>query len=231
MNKINTVLIFVILLISACSSGQKKNTISISTASSGVLKNHNLNFPLYLTDKVETKDTVVNKTSENVFIVHTGHLLKANATKTQNEAVLESLTGKGIDVVNLSIEDFIIADQQEISFEKYPQKFLNSSVVNLNEDNIIAKNNISPFIVHDGVALIGLSDKNIDKLLSMDKFLVSDYVLAVLRARKGALKNTSLAADTSSAPLHSFVIVHTMGSEINELMERLPHNFINSLAD
>lgn len=230
MNKINTVLIFVILLISACSSGQKKNTISISTASSGVLKNHNLNFPLYLTDKVETKDTVINKTSENVFIVHTGHLLKANATKAQNEAVLESLTGKGIDVVNLSIEDFIIADQQEISFEKYPQNFLNSSVVNLNEDNIIAKNNISPFIVHDGVALIGLSDKNIDKLLSMDKFLVSDYVLAVLRARKGALKNTSLAA-APSAPLHSFVIVHTMGAEINDVMERLPPTFINSLAD
>lgn len=230
MSKINTFLIFVILLIAACSSGQQKNTVSISTASSGVLKNHNLNFPLYLTDKVETKDTVINKTSENVFIVHTGHLLKANATKAQNEAVLESLTGKGIDVVNLSIEDFIIADQQEISFEKYPQKFLNSSVVNLNEDNIIAKNNIAPFIVHDGVALIGLSDKNIDKLLSMDKFLVSDYVLAVLRARKGALKNTSLAAN-ASAPLHSFVIVHTMGSEINDVMERLPPNFINSLAD
>lgn len=219
-----------LLLLSACSSGQKKNTISISTASSGVVKNHNLDFPLYLTDKIEAKDAVIGKTSADVFVVHTGHLLKANASKAQNEAVLESLKGKGVDVVNLSIEDFIIADQQEISFEKYPQKFLNSSVVNLNEDNIISKSNITPYVIHDGVAMIGLSDKNIDKLLSMDKFLVSDYVLAVLRARKAALKDNAVTA-SPSIPLHSFVIVHTMGADINEVMERLPPNFINSLAD
>ncbi|MBC7429815.1 MAG: hypothetical protein H7336_14470 [Bacteriovorax sp.] len=230
MMKLNSFLILAFLLLTACSSGQKKNTVSISTASTGVLKNHDLTFPLYLTDKIETKEAVVAKTNSDVYIVHTGHLLKANASKAINEATLESLKGKGIDVVNLSIEDFIIADQQEISFEKYPQKFLNSSVVNLNEDNIIAKNNISPYVIHDGVALIGLSDKNIDKLLSMDKFLVSDYVLAVLRARKAALKDTS-GDVTPDNPLHSFVIVHTMGPDINEVMERLPPNFINSLAD
>lgn len=230
MMKIKIFVISTLLLLSACSSNQKKNTVSISTASSGVVKNHDLDFPLYLTNKIEPKEAVVAKTSSDVFIVHTGHLLKANASKAQNEAVLESLKGKGIDVVNLSIEDFIIADQQEISFEKYPQKFLNSSVVNLNEDNIIAKNNITPYVIHEGVALIGLSDKNIDKLLSMDKFLVSDYVLAVLRARKAALKDTSADVNPEK-PLHSFVIVHTMGADINEVMERLPPNFINSLAD
>ncbi|MBC7714572.1 MAG: hypothetical protein H7177_14595 [Rhizobacter sp.] len=230
MTKLNFLLILAVLILSSCSSGQKKNTVSISTASTGVVKNHDLEFPLYLTDKIELRESVIGKTNADVFIVHTGHLLKANASKAVNEASLESLKGKGIDVVNLSIEDFIIADQQEISFEKYPQKFLNSSVVNLNEDNIIAKSNITPYIIHDGVALIGLSDKNIDKLLSMDKFLVSDYVLAVLRARKAALKDSSLDG-TPSTPLHSFVIVHTMGPDINEVMERLPPNFINSLAD
>lgn len=219
-----------LFLLSACSSNQKKKTVSISTASSGLVKNHNLDFPLFLTNQIEVRDVVEDKTSSDVFIVHTGHLLKANASKSQNEAVLESLKGKGIDVVNLSIEDFIIADQQDISFEKYPQKFLNSSVVNLNEDNIIAKKNITPYVIHEGVAMIGLSDKNIDKLLSMDKFIVSDYVLAVLRARKAALKDTS-GAITPEKPLHSYVIVHTMGGDINEVMERLPPNFINSLAD
>ena len=220
----------VLFLVVSCSSNKKKTTVSISTASSGVVKNSSLDFPLFLTDKIESKESVIAKTSSDVFIIHTGHLLKANASKAQNEAILESLNGKGIDAVNLSIEDFIIADQQEISFEKYPQKFINSSVVNLNEDNIIAKSNITPYVIHDGVAMIGLSDKNIDKLLSMDKFLVSDYVLAVLRARKAAFKDTSAAADPEK-PLHSFVIVHTMGSDINEVMERLPPNFINSLAD
>jgi len=230
MMKINLILLSLVLIVASCSSSSKKNSVSISTASSGVLKNHNLTFPLYLTDKIEPKEAIIAKTAPNVFIVHTGHLLKANATKAQNTAVLESLTGKGIDVINLSIEDFIIADQQEISFEKYPQKFLNSSVVDLNEDNIISKSNISPYVIHEGVALIGLSDKNIDKLLSMEKFLVSDYVLAVLRARKAALKDTT-SSTTPPVPLSSFVIVHTMGADINEVMERLPPNFINSLAD
>ncbi len=227
--KFQFLLIIAMLVVASCSSSQKKNSVSISSASTGVIKNHSVPFPLYLTNKIEAREAIVDKTNENVFIVHTGHLLKANASKAQNMAVLESLTGKGIDIVNLSIEDFIIADQQEISFEKYPQKFLNSSVVDLNEDNIIAKSNITPYVIHDGVALIGLSDKNIDKLLSMDKFLVSDYVLAILRARKAALKDP--AATNPERPLTSFVIVHTMGSDINEVMERLPPNFINSLAD
>jgi hypothetical protein len=226
MVKITNILILAVLFLAACSSSQKKNTVSISTASKGVVKNHGVNFPLFLIDQIVPREIIVAKTNADVFIVHTGHILKANASKEENVAVLESLKDKGIDVVNLSIEDFIIADQQEISFENYPQKFLNSSVVDLNEDNIIAKKNITPYILHNGVALIGLSDKHIDKLLSMDKFLVSDYVLAVLRAKKAALKDM-----TAKEPLSSFVIIHTMGSEINEVMERLPPNFINSLAD
>lgn len=227
MTKFAVFFILTFLLVS-CSSSKKQNSVSISTATSGIVKSHSLDFPLYLTDKIESKEEIAKKTSDEVYIVHTGHLLKANASKAQNEAVLESLNGKGIDVVSLSIEDFIIADQQEISLEKYPQKFLNSSVVDLNEDNIITKSNIVPYVIHNGVAIIGLSDKNIDKLISMDKFMVSDYVLAVLRARKAAVKESTTQASPAT-PLHAFVIVHTMGAEINEVMERLPPNFINSL--
>lgn len=227
MTKFAAYFILTFLLVS-CSSSKKQNSVSISTATSGIVKSHSLDFPLYLTDKIESKEEIAKKTSDEVYIVHTGHLLKANASKAQNEAVLESLNGKGIDVVSLSIEDFIIADQQEISLEKYPQKFLNSSVVDLNEDNIITKSNIVPYVIHNGVAIIGLSDKNIDKLISMDKFMVSDYVLAVLRARKAAVKESTTQASPAT-PLHAFVIVHTMGAEINEVMERLPPNFINSL--
>lgn len=228
--KFLALIILSMLVVTSCSSNKKKNSISISSASTGLVKNNNISFPLFLTNKIEARSAVADKTGDNVFIVHTGHLLKANATKAQNQAVLESLTGKGIDVVNLSIEDFIIADQQEIALDKYPQQFLNSSVVDLNEDNIVNRTNIAPYIIHDGVALIGLSDKNIDKLLSMDKFLVSDYVLAILKARKAALKDPAATANPEK-PLTSFVIIHTMGSDINEVMERLPPNFINSLAN
>lgn len=228
----NSVLLILCALIFtvSCSSSQKKNSVSISGASNGLIKNSSMGFPLYLTATNESRNDIVLKTSPDVFIIHTGHILKIGQTKEQNMAALEALTGKGIDVVNLSIEDFIIADQQGIQFEKYPQRFLNSSVVDLNEDNIVTRANITPYIIHDGVALIGISDNNLDKLLTMDKFLVSDYVLAVLRARKLALKDTA-ANPTPEKPLSAFVIVHTIGSEINEVMERLPPNFINSLAD
>lgn len=229
-NNLSLLLLASLVIFSSCSSSQKRNSVSITPASTGILKNPNITFPLYLTDKIEKKSDVEAKTNSSVFIIHTGHILKADASKTQNEATLESLTGKGIDVVNLSMEDFIIADAQGISFEKYPQQFLNSSVVDLNEDNFIKKTNVSPYIIHDGVALIGLSDKKIDKKLSMEKFLVSDYVLAVLRARKSALKDATVDT-TPPNPLRSYVIVHTIGSDINEVMERLPSNFINSLAN
>ena len=214
----------------SCSSGANRNTVSISTASSGIVKNHDLNFPIYLTNTVETRSDIVTKTSSNVYIVHTGHILKPDLTREQNEEVLASLEGKGIDVVNLTLEDFIIADHQGISFEKYRQQFLNSSVMDLNEDSIVTKDNIAAYVIHDGVALIGLSDKTIDKSLSIDKFLVSDYVLSVLRARKTAQKD-NLGNVSQQKPLKSFVIVHTMGSEINDVMDRLPPSFINSLAD
>ena len=219
-----------LMFVTSCSSTQKKNTVSISTATTGLVKNNEISFPLYLTDKIESKLDIQSKTSSNVFIIHTGHILNANATKVQNEATLASLAGKGIDVVNLMIEDFIIADSQGISFEQYPQQFLNSSVVDLNEDNFIKKANINPYVIHEGVALIGLSDKKLDKKLSMDKFLVSDYVLAVLRARKSALRDSSLNENPGN-PLRAFVIIHTIGSDINDVMERLPPNFINSLAN
>ncbi|NOT78143.1 MAG: hypothetical protein HOP07_03970 [Bacteriovoracaceae bacterium] len=208
-----------------------KATLSIVTASDpGLFKNDSLKFPLYLTDKIESKEQVQANYGSNVFIIHRGHLLKASATKEENVAVLKSLEGKGIDAVNLSMEDFIIADQQQISLENYSQFFLNSSVVNLNEDNIVTKPNISSFVIYEGVAFIGLSDQVVDKNLVTEKFLISDYVLAILRAKKTALTNNSLKK-VSQPKIQSFVIVHNEGSEINEIIERLPPNFLNSLTD
>lgn len=221
----------------SCSSNSSKNlevpiaSLSITIASdAGIFKNDSLKFPLYLTDKIESKEQIQATYGSNVFIIHRGHILKATATKEDNEAVLKSLEGKGINAVNLSMEDFIIADQQQISLENYSQFFLNSSVVNLNEDNIVTKPNISSFIIYEGVAFIGLSDQVVDKNLVTEKFLISDYVLAILRAKKAVLKNNSLKR-VSQPKIQSFVIVHTKGSEINEIIERLPPNFLNSLTD
>lgn len=237
MNLIKLICLGLFFSLVSCSSNVSNNldapipSLSITIASdAGLFKNDSLKFPLYLTDKIEAKEQIQSTHGSNVFIIHRGHLLKASATKEENEAVLKSLNGKGVDAVNLSMEDFIIADQQQISLENYSQFFLNSSVVNLNEDNIVTKPNISSFVIYEGVAFIGLSDQVVDKNLVTEKFLISDYVLAILRAKKAALKNNSLRK-SSQAKIQSFVIVHTKGSEINEILERLPPNFLNSLTD
>lgn len=220
------------LLAISCSSVKKDvNSVAITPASLGIIENSIMPFTLYLTDKIESRADVERKTNSNVFIVHVGHLLKANFSKKENEAILESLAGKGINAVNLTIEDFTIADNQEIFFEKYPQQFLNSSVVDLNEDYIISRPNIAPFIIHQGVALIGLSDKKREKIPNAEKFLVSDYVLSILRARKAAIKENTIRPNPEF-PLASFVLVHTLpANEIQGVLDRLPPNFVNSLTN
>ncbi len=212
----------IFLTLSACSSGAKKSSVTIPAAAEGLVKNHFLTFPLYLTDKLDGVDKIKKENGEKTFIVHTGHLLNPTATKEENEKTLNSLKDLGINAFNLTLEDFVIANAQNISFENYPLQFINSSVVNLNEDSIISKPNISPFIVNEGVAIIGLSDNKLQENLEMEQFLVSDYVLAVLKARKSASKLKNI---------HSFIIIHTIGSEINDVLERLPPNFLNSLTD
>jgi hypothetical protein len=231
--KIQFLIFALFLILASCSSTKPVSNISIATASSGIVKNPNIPFNLYLTDKIEPREELASKAGNNAIIVHTGHILKSALSKAENEKILESLNGSGFDAINLTIEDFIIADKKGISFEAYPSlTFLNSSVVDLNEDNIISKSNIKPYILREDVALIGISDKVIDGTLSVEKFLVSDYVLAILRAKKAASKEVSAISTASeNKTLNSFLIVHTIGEDINEVMSRLPPTFINSLAD
>jgi hypothetical protein len=215
---------FLVMLFS-CSHNQANNGISIASASSGLMKNHIAPFPVYLISTLEKRADIEKKTSKDVFIVHTGHILKPNLTKIDNEKILESLPSLGINLVNLTLEDFLIAEVQGINFENYNQTFLNSSVVDLNLDSLATGKNIEAYDVHDGIAFIGLSDKNVDKKLPNDKYLLSDYVLTILKVKKTALKTAT------PTTISSFIIIHNIGNEINDVMGRLPPSFINSLAD
>ena len=100
-------------------------------------------------------------------------------------------------------------------------------MVDLNLDALATAKNIVPFDVHDGMAFIGLSDSTLDKKLiqKKEKFIINDYVLSILKIKKAAQKANA------SQPISSYIIIHTLGGEINEVMERLPPSFINSLAD
>jgi hypothetical protein len=178
-----------------------------------------------LIDELENKAELEKKLARSLFIIHTGHILKPNLAKEENEKSLTKLSSLGIDLVNLTLEDFVIAESQGIDFENYNQTFLNSSVVDLNKDTLAAGKNIVSYNVHEGVAFIGLSDTKLDKKLPKEKFIISDYVLSILKVKKTALKTAT------PTTINSFILIHTLGSEINEVMSRLPPSFINSLAD
>jgi len=219
------ILITIVSFNYSCSHLPDEGNISIIASSSGLTKNQFAPYPIYLTDTLVNKKDLEKKYSSDIFIIHTGHILKPGVSKIENEITLEKLDSLGIDLVNLTLEDFVIAENQRINFENYKQIFLNSSVVDLNLDDLASAKNILPFQVHGSIAFIGLSDSKLDERLPKEKFIISDYVLSILKVKKNALK--------SSAPktINSFVIIHTIGKEINEVMLRLPPSFINSLAD
>ncbi|RPJ71181.1 MAG: hypothetical protein EHM20_14840 [Alphaproteobacteria bacterium] len=213
-------------IVTSCSHQKRAAGMSLTTASSGLIKNHIASFPIYLTGKIEKRVSLEKKYSQNVFIIHTGHVLKANLSKIENENTLMALAAEGYNLINLSLEDFAVANAQGIDFENFENlSFINSSVIDLNRDDLATAKNITPFFSHEEVTFIGLSDTKLDKKLTHEKFILSDYVLSVLKAKKQAL-NT--AAPNS---FNSFIIVHTLGSEINDVMVRLPPSFINSLAN
>jgi hypothetical protein len=214
-----------LILLTSCSHNKLNNGISISTATNGLMKNHIVPFPIYLMDTIEERKKLEKKFSPNIFIVHTGHILRPELSKGENEKLLSSLEDKGINLVNLTLEDFVVAEAQGINFENYKQTFLNSSVVDLNQDNLATAKNIVSYDVHNVVAFIGLSDNKLDKKLPKEKYIISDYVLSILKVKKAALKTAT------PTTINSFIIVHTLGAEINEVMGRLPPSFINSLAD
>ena len=213
----------------SCSHQASNTGISIVASTSGLMKNRLANFPIFLTDTLVNRIDLEKKYSSDIFIVHTGHILKPTLTKDENEKTLASLSSLGINLVNLTLEDFIVAESQEINFENYNQAFLNSSVVDLNLDALAVAKNISSYDVHDGMAFIGLSDNKVDKSLAMLKskehYIISDYVLSILKVKKAALKSVTPTA------IQSFIIIHTLGNEINGVMERLPPSFINSLTN
>lgn len=219
-------LILLVLLFTSCSHQKPSNNVSFITASNGLMKNKIAPFPIYLTDKLENRGDLEKKYSNDIFIVHTGHILKPDLSKEENEKQLKALSECGFNLVNLTLEDFIIADNQGIHFEDFDNiSFINSSVIDLNLDSLASAKNISSSLVLDEVAFIGLSDTKLNKKLSKEKFIISDYVLSILKVKKAALK----MPPTQS--IKSFIIIHNLGSEINDVMVRLPPTFINSLAN
>lgn len=216
--------LFIALFIASCSSTPKQESYSIASAQLGLMKSDIAPFPVYLMNKFESRTELEKKYSKKIFTIHTGHILNPSNKKEKNEQILKALSERGINLVNLTLEDLAVANEQNLNLENYPQVFLNSSIVDLGTDDLAQGKNIHPYYVQDGVAFVGLSDRKYEKNLHTESYLISDYVLAILRAKKLSQKQEH------SPAIKSFIIIHDIGKEIDEVMTRLPPNFINSLA-
>lgn len=198
---------------------------SITYHSKGLLKTNLASFPIFLIDGSESRPQIEEKYSKDVLIIHTGHILDPKKSKVENESELNSLANRGIDVVNLTVEDFAVAFKQNINLEKYQINFLNSSVISLETDSLVTGKNISSYYTHENVAFAGLSDRKIASNLPSEKFIIDDYVLSILKIKKKILK------DFGEKHPENFIIVHNIGDEIKDVLERLPPSFLNSLAN
>ena len=208
--------ILVFILVS-CSHEQGKNTVSITSGTKGIVKYPNMENSIYL-----TSDAFDKESPEKAIKIHQGHFLSNKNSKAQNEAALNSMEVNNFHIVNLTLEDIAIAEKQEIKFEDYKKLiFLNSSINDLSKDDLYAKQNVVPYYIFANVVFIGLSDKVADKSIDTNRFLINDYVFSVLKVRK----------ITRDKNFKTYILIHNLGKEINDIMDRLPPTFINSLAN
>ncbi len=208
---------FLIFFIASCSHEYKRNTVTITPTNLGIVKNPAISMPLYFT--LDANDS--NAPTDSLKI-HLGHFLKAHLSKDKNLEILKNLEDKKFHLVNLSLEDIAIAESQNIKFSNFQKLiFLNSSVSDLNKDDLYTDTNVVPYYAFEDAVLIGLSDIEVDKKVQSSRFIFNDYVYSILRIKKL----------TKAKNYKSYIIIHHIGDKINEVMDRLPPTFINSLAN
>lgn len=212
-------LIFLLILIFlfSCSHESKRTTVTIATTNKGLVKNSAVSIPMYLSSNPEDKGP-----EDKMLRIHPGHFLSIENKKDENINIIKSLENANYSLVNLSLEDIAVAETQEINFTDFPKLiFLNSTITDINRDDLYSNKNVVPYFIFEDAVFIGLSDHNINKKLSTSRFLFNDYVYSILKVKK----------ITKDKAFKSYIIVHHLGSEINEIMNRLPPSFINSLAN
>ncbi len=201
----------------SCSHEHKRTTVTITPTNLGIVKNPAVSIPLYFTLDANDKEAPAESLK-----IHLGHFLKPNLSKDQNSAILKKLEESNFHLVNLSLEDIAIAENQGLKFSDYKKLiFLNSSVTDLTKDDLYSDSNVLPYYTYEDAVLLGLSDYEVDKKISSSRFIFNDYVYSILRIKKL----------TKAKNFKSYIIIHHIGNRINDVMDRLPPTFINSLAN
>jgi hypothetical protein len=207
----------VIVVLTSCSHESNRSTVTISSATKGLIKNVAISAPLYITNSLDEKDI-----PSDALKIHQGHFLSVKNTKDQNVSILKKLEEDKFHLVNLSLEDIAILESQEIKLTDFKKLiFLNSTISDVTRDDLYANTNVLPYYIFEDAVFIGLSDHVVDKKLNTSRFLFNDYVFSILKIKKV----------TKDKTFKSYIIIHNLGSEINEIMDRLPPTFINSLAN
>jgi hypothetical protein len=142
--------------------------------------------------------------------------LDAKLSKDANEEILTTLENKNYSLINLTLNDLLIAQSQGINLEKFGKLiFLNSSIFDLEKDGLVAGSNIVPYYVLNGICFIGLSDSTLDSKIPSGHFIINDYVLSLLKIKQQSEKENP----------SSFVVIHKLGKEFESISERLPAEF------
>ena len=149
-------------------------------------------------------------------IVHSGHFLFSNLSKVKNEEALRTMENKNYSLVNLTLDDLLIARSQGINFENFPKLiFLNSNILDLQKDSLFSGTNIMSYYILNGVCFVGMSDNYYNVKLYSDNFLMEDPVLALLKIKNATKKDNP----------SSFVILHKPDKQFDEMLKRLPEDF------
>lgn len=155
-------------------------------------------------------------------IIHSGHFLNSNLSQEKNEEVLRVMEAKNYGLINLTLDDLTIATNQNIHFENFPRLiFLNSSITDLETDELYSGPNVVPYYVLNGVCFLGLSDNINNSKLPSEHYIINDYVVSILK-----VKQQSQKANPSS-----YVVIHKLGNVFKEISKRLPEEFRDLLTD
>lgn len=219
MLKLNfSLIVLIILIFAGCSHQSSRTTFTIAPAAKGLIKNSNLGFPILITQNLIEKEI-----PKDALLIHQGHFLKKSNSKDLNESIIHQFEENNFHLINLSLEDLAIVQEQGIHLNQFRKLiFLNSTISEVSKDQLYSEDNVVPYYIYNDIVFIGLSDKILTSNTSIDNLLVNDYVFSILKIKKSSKEKNA----------KSYILIHNLSStEINEIMDRLPPAFINSLAD
>lgn len=232
---VSLITVFTLLSFVSCASNSPEGTVSITTAQNGVFTGEQLSFPLYITDKNISKDDVKKEMGNDVLFVYQGPILDAKKTKEENLKSLALIKLNQYDLVNLNLEDLLVAKTQDINLDTTGLNFINTSIEDIKLDKTYRSKKVAPFALYKDVIILGLSGPKLSPdFINADvinEYHVGDYALSILKTRKEisllTAPNPKKKNKKEQLKIQSFIIIHDLGSDINDVTSRLPPYFMD----